>query len=140
MTTLFRYSRRLHHHETDSDGVCHFSNYFRIFEEAFSDALRSAQIPHEELPHALAITDARASYRMPLRHGDEFDVAITFPSVRRASLVADAVIRRDDTVCAAITATFAAINRSSSVSIALDGKLRRILTGERKEQLMEHEQ
>lgn len=113
------YSRCLHHHETDSDGVCHFSNYFRILEEAFDHALASAGMPAHALPHGFAVVNAGCTYLHPLRYGEQFVVDVAFSSVRRSCMVADVVIRKCDLICARLTSRFAAIDRYSNASVPL---------------------
>lgn len=131
------YKRRLHHHETDADGVCHFSNYLRIFEEAFSEKLRSLGFATEQLAHGFAVIEVTAIYRAPLRHGDAFEVNLSFSAVRRAALTAVATVRNTKGVCTVVTGTFAAIERSTNVSAPLDRQLRHLLDALRQETLQE---
>lgn len=127
MTDL-RYARTLHHHETDADGVCHFSNYLRIFEEALEHAFEQSGVCASRLDHGLAVVAVNASYVHPLRHGDTFDVQFTFTQVNRSFLQAQALVRLGGKQSATINATLAAINRQTNQSTALDMSLRRTLS------------
>ena len=69
------YSRQIFHYETDSDGVCHFSNYFRIAEEALFHALGLEM-------GRFAVLEATAQYLQPLRHGSPFAVSIELAGMR----------------------------------------------------------
>lgn len=131
--TSFVYGRRLHHHETDADGVCHFSNYLRLFEEAFSDALCTVGLPPQSLPHGFAVTEAHTVYRSPLRYGDRFELTLSFHKVRRAAMAAEAIVRRANEVCATVMCTLAAVDRASNASIPLDRRLRLSLGEPRQE-------
>lgn len=131
------YKRRLHHHETDADGVCHFSNYLRLFEEAFTEKLRSLGFATEQLEHGFAVTEVTATYRAPLRFGDAFEISVSFSTVRRAALVTLATVRSVKGVCAVVTGTFAAIGRSTNASVPLDKQLRHCLDVLRQETLQE---
>jgi len=70
------YSRKLFHHETDADGICNHSNYFRIAEEAFFYFLDSLGIPLNQLPITLVVTKTQAIYKTPLKFNDLFKVRI----------------------------------------------------------------
>ncbi len=118
------YQRRLFHHETDSDGVCHFSNYLRHFEEAFSETLTALDLPMETLPHSFAVTDVTSQYSHPIRFGDQFAVALDFSGVRRSFLVADATITSNGALCANVRVKLAAIDRDTGNSTALAPDLR----------------
>lgn len=131
------YKRRLHHYETDADGVCHFSNYLRLFEEAFSEKLRSLGFATEQLEHGFAVTEVTSIYRAPLRYGDSFEVSLSFSAVRRVALVAVATVRSAKGVCAVITGKFAAIERSTNASSPLDRRLRHCLDALRQDILQE---
>ena len=72
--------RKLHHYETDKDGVCHFSNYFRICEEAFSAVI------HAECGDlTFAVVNATANYQKPLKAFDSFAVALRIVEMKRSS-------------------------------------------------------
>lgn len=123
----FDYARSLHHYETDSDGVCHFSNYLRIFEEAFAAAVRELS-NGTAVPHAFAVTEANASYHQPLRYGDHFVVRLGFDTVRRSFFSASAEVFLNDQLSARISAKFAAVSAQDNRSIGLDPAFRAALT------------
>lgn len=78
------YSRCLFHHETDADGVCHFSNYFRIAEEALFSALRSLGFSLIDDTSSLVILYASANYKAPLIFDKKFQVVLRNLEIRRA--------------------------------------------------------
>lgn len=122
--TNFAYKRHLHHYETDADGVCHFSNYLRIFEEAFEFSLSQAGFATAKLEHGFAVVGLQADYVYPLRAGDEFNANIHFPSVKRSFLEAHVSIHMGVNHCASIKAKLAAIDRTTNNSASLAPLLR----------------
>lgn len=73
----FRYSRPVHLYETDLMGVVHHSNYIRYMEEARFEWLRQSGLIHlhgTESDCVFAVLDIQASYKSPLRWGDQFVV------------------------------------------------------------------
>ncbi|MBR8343530.1 acyl-CoA thioesterase [Burkholderia ambifaria] len=123
----FLYKRRLHHHETDADGVCHASNYLRLFEEALCNAFCSLNRPPEHLPHNIAIAEVNVIYQRPLCYGDRFEVALAFATIRRAKLGVEAVVSLNGNVCTEISCTLAAIDRTTKTSVSFDRDLHQAL-------------
>ena len=126
--THFVYKRKLHHYETDADGVCHFSNYLRIFEEAFEFSLAHICFATEKLEHGFAVVGLQADYAYPLRAGDEFSAEIHFPLIKRSFLEAHVSIRVGVNHCASVKAKLAAIDRITNNSVSLAKLLREKLT------------
>lgn len=122
--TNFSYGRYLHHYETDADGVCHFSNYFRIFEEAFAATLRQSPGFSMESGHSFAVTEAQSVYSQPIRHGDYFKVNFSPTKVARSFLVASATIYVGDEVFAKVSGKLAAVGKSDNKSMPLNPELR----------------
>jgi len=77
------YSRMLFHHETDADGVCHFSNYFRICEETFFHMASDGALANQ----LFAIREASAQYMRPLRFRDRFEVKMDLMELRRSNFM-----------------------------------------------------
>lgn len=124
----FVYRRRLHHHETDADGVCHASNYLRLFEEALCETLRSLAHPPEQLSHNIAIAHAAVTYRHPLSYGDQFEVSLRFAAIRRARFDVLATVRLGDRVCTEISCVLAAVDRAARTSVSFDRDLHQTLS------------
>lgn len=120
----YLFERYLHHHETDGDGVCHFSNYLRLFEEAMAGMLREVGLPLEALSTALAVTAVKADYLHPVRHGDLFCVRIGVLELRRAyvDLVADIQVGAQS--CCRLDVRVCAVTRDDGRSTGLPEPLR----------------
>ncbi|KMQ80211.1 hypothetical protein BPMI_03778 [Candidatus Burkholderia pumila] len=125
----FVYRRRLHHHETDADGVCHASNYLRLFEEALCDVLRSLERPPEHLSHNIAIAQAVITYKHPLSYGDQFEVTLRFVAIRRARFDVLGIVRLDGRICTEISCILAAVDRVTRTSVSFDRDLHQTLLG-----------
>lgn len=123
----FRYVRRLFHHETDADGVCHFSNYLRIFEEAMMDFLRELGAPLEHAEHSLAVVQARADYLSPLRSGDVFSVSLELAHAARTWFELTATLTSSEADRARMTLKLAATSRATGKPVALTPRLRHLL-------------
>lgn len=116
--------RHLHHHETDGDGVCHFSNYLRLFEEAMAGMLREAGVPIEALDTALAVTSVKADYLRPVRHGELFSVRIGVGALRRAYVDLSADIQVGEQGCCRLDVRVCAVTRDDGRSTGLPETLR----------------
>ena len=103
------YARRLYQHETDSDGVCHFSNYFRIAEEAlFFGLLRiGCAVP---INTRLVVREATGVYLKSLRAHSEFSVKLSAVQISRATfgLIFDILV--GDTNTTVLKLKFACVN------------------------------
>ncbi|ATV20678.1 hypothetical protein CFN58_05785 [Pseudomonas avellanae] len=125
--THFSYNRHLHHYETDADGVCHFSNYLRIFEEAFEFSLAEIGVASSKVEHGFAVVGLQADYAYPVRAGEKFTAVIRFTCVKRSFLEAHVSVVVGGQHCALIKARLAAIDRTTNSSISLSPILREIL-------------
>jgi YbgC/YbaW family acyl-CoA thioester hydrolase len=127
-TPAFQYARRLFHHETDGDRVCHFSNYFRIFEEAMMEFLRARDVPLEHAEHSLAVVVAHADYVSPIRFGEMFTVTLALGEIRRSWFELNATLSGEgDGPRARMALKLAAISRDTGESVPLSPKLRALL-------------
>ena len=116
------YTRSLFHYETHADGVCHFSNYFRIAEEAFYHASRN-KFP--EL--SFAVIESQAQYLRPLRFGAPFQVAIEKKDKRRSNFELLFTIEENGVAAAYIKLRFVSIEPKQWEVIALPEKLKQEL-------------
>lgn len=124
----FQYSRRLFHHETDADKVCHYSNYFRICEEAMMEMLRARDIPLEHADHSLAVVSAHADYLAPLRFGELFTVTLALGQVRRSWFELNATLTgAGDGPCARMALKLAAVSTETGKSVPLSSKVTAVL-------------
>ncbi|GAB6065835.1 YbgC/FadM family acyl-CoA thioesterase [Aquifex pyrophilus] len=82
----FIYRRRVQFYETDAQGIVHHSNYFRYFEEARGEFLRSRGLPYSEFRKRgleVVLLTARCEYKKPLYYDDEFEIHLTLKDLTR---------------------------------------------------------
>ncbi len=118
------YSRYLFHHETDADGVCHFSNYLKICEEALHQLIR-----HEFMDLKFAVTSAQSEYLHPLHFGDLFSVSIEILNIRRSNFEALFSIEEEGILNAKISLRFIAIEPTQWTPIPLSEQFKKRLYG-----------
>ena len=83
---MFKYKRRVQFYETDAQGVVHHSNYFRYFEEARGEFLRSRGYPYtkmRELGLEVVLISANCEYKRPLYYDDEFEISLKVENLTR---------------------------------------------------------
>ena len=80
------YRRRVQFYETDAQGVLHHSNYFRLFEEARGELLRSLGIPYSKLReegYEVVLLEAECRFKKPILYDEEVCVEIRLDSMDR---------------------------------------------------------
>jgi len=73
-------------YETDAQGVLHHSNYFRLFEEARGELLRSLGIPYSKLReegYEVVLLEAECRFKKPILYDEEVCVEIRLDSMDR---------------------------------------------------------
>lgn len=104
MPAEFRMTRRIAFAETDMAGVMHFSNYFRLMEEAEHAFWRSLDLtvffrdrePNLSWPRVAV----HCEYHAPLRFEDEVELHLTVVKVGSKSLEYKVEFLRDGAKCA----------------------------------------
>lgn len=116
------YTRSLFHYETDADGVCHFSNYFRIAEEAWHHAVR------QEFPNLqFAVIESHARYVRPLRFGSSFFVSIQKIETRRSNFEMSFLIEENQLEVAILKIRFVTIDAKTWEVVPLLAELKQKL-------------
>ncbi len=73
------YKRKIHFYETDAQGVLHHSNYFRLFEEARGELLRSLGIPYSRLReegYEVVLLEAECRFKKPIFYDQDVCVEV----------------------------------------------------------------
>ncbi|MFN7064711.1 MAG: acyl-CoA thioesterase [Aquificaceae bacterium] len=86
MDKIFSYSRRVQFYETDAQGVVHHSNYFRYFEEARGELLRSLGFPYSRLReegYEVVLLSIQCDFLKPLYYEEEFRVDLKLSHINR---------------------------------------------------------
>lgn len=71
-----QYEHVIQIYETDQDAVVHFSNYFRIAEEAMFHGLKSFGWALEKSDYSVAMLDASTKYVAATKYGDVIKVLV----------------------------------------------------------------
>lgn len=85
MAARFEYRRRVNFHETDMAGIMHFSNFFRLMEEAehaFMRSLGRSVHPVDDPGVGWPRVHASCDFKRPLRFEDEVVVEVVVEEVR----------------------------------------------------------
>ncbi len=127
MKTWPTYSRRLFHHELDGDGICHFSNYYRIAEEALFSGLNELIANGTQSPTDLVMVACNAKFFRSLRAFEAFQVASRIATARRTSFTIVCEISVKGVRCALVSLELAAIDRASRAPAPLSKSLRGLL-------------
>ena len=84
MTHIYR--RRVQFYETDAQGIVHHSNYFRYFEEARGDLLRSLGLPYSKLReegYEVVLLSAFCEFKKPLFYDEEMLIKVSLSYMDR---------------------------------------------------------
>ena len=80
------YRRRVQFYETDAQGIVHHSNYFRYFEEARGEFLRSIGMPYSELRsmgYEVVLVEAFCSFKKPVRYDEVAEIDLEIEDINR---------------------------------------------------------
>ncbi|NVK22731.1 MAG: tol-pal system-associated acyl-CoA thioesterase [Kangiellaceae bacterium] len=90
---------RVYYEDTDVAGVVYYANYLKFYERARTEWLRSLGWEQDILIEkglAFAVAKVEANYRLPARFNDKLLVKTTITKVRRASVVFEQQLVKDD--------------------------------------------
>ena len=93
------YNRTIHIHETDRSGVIHFSNYFKIAEEALYSGLKRLCFSFGNFEHAISVINTEANSYQPIKFTDHISVIITDIKVEQDQLVFSFDFNDSDHTC-----------------------------------------
>ena len=115
MAVAFRYPRRVQFHETDLEGIAHFSWYFRYVEEAEHALWRSLGMSVAPIDAAVGFPRVAAScdFKAPLRFEEEFEVVIHVEAVGRRSIRYACTLEKGAQIVAAGSMTSASVTRTA---------------------------
>lgn len=117
------YQRRIQVHETDKDGVAHFSNYFKIGEEALFNGFRELGYLFEDSDYSLAMLQATSEYRQPVRFSDTVDVVLSRIEKQRIKLLVSLNFMAGQQLVARIDFKFVVVEIESRKAIPLPPSL-----------------
>lgn len=88
--TRFSWPVRVYHEDTDGHGIVYYANYFKFFERARTEMLRSLGFEQNELKRRLALVfvvkSVQVDFAQPAMFNDELQVTADIAEIRSASL------------------------------------------------------
>lgn len=119
------YNRTIHLHETDKSGVIHFSNYFKIAEEALYSGLKRLGVSFENFEYAISVISTEANYYQPIKFADHISVIITDIKTQQDRLIFHFDFNDSDHTCLTKTQlTFVLIETKNRKTIPIPEDLK----------------
>ncbi len=93
---------RVYYEDTDAGGVVFYANYLKFFERARTEMLRALGYEQDHLLRTegiiFAVRSVQVDYLSPARFNQQLQVFTQLTLVKKASLVFEQVVKRDDDV------------------------------------------
>lgn len=129
--------------DTDASGVVYHANYLRYLERGRSLWLEALGFTHTRLASDLGlgfvVADATLKFRKPARLDDRINVSVAIARMRRASLIFDQGVWRDDTLLVKAQFTVACVKLTNFAPCALPVELGNLGATDAKIKPKEHE-
>lgn len=107
---------RVYYEDTDAGGIVYHSNYLRFAERARTEWLRYLDFDHRRMYHemgyAWVVRACQVDFFSPARLDDLLCVGASVAVRKRASLVLDQPVSRDDTLLAMVQVKLAVVDRT----------------------------
>ncbi|AAC07441.1 YbgC/FadM family acyl-CoA thioesterase [Aquifex aeolicus] len=116
----FIYRRRVQFYETDAQGIVHHSNYFRYFEEARGEFLRSKGFPYSKMRDMgleVVLLNAYCEYKKPLFYDDVFEVHLNLEELSRFTFTFSYIVFKEDIAVAKANTKHCMVKNGKIVSI-----------------------
>ena len=116
----FVYTRRVQFYETDAQGVVHHSNYFRYFEEARGEFLRSRGFPYSKLRekgYEVVLLSAECEYKKPLFYDEVFKIELNLSELTKFTFAFSYKVFKNETLVANAKTKHCIVKNRKIVSI-----------------------
>jgi acyl-CoA thioester hydrolase len=126
---VFHYRRRVQFYETDAQGIVHHSNYFRYFEEARGELLRSLGYPYSQLRKdgfEVVLISASCEFLKPLYYDEEFTIELSLSHIDRFTFSFQYLLRSSELLRARGNTKHCVVKEGRIVSIPSEVKERLI--------------
>lgn len=113
---------RVYYEDTDTAGIVYYANYLRFLERGRTEFLRALGFQQQQLMQeniSFAVTAITANYRKPAKLDDHLEVRTGIEDLRRAQLVFDQSIWRDDSLLLDAKIRVACVDPQSGKPIAM---------------------
>lgn len=118
MSRDFQFSLEVRYYETDAQGVVHHANYFKYFELARVNHLRTIGHEYADLEREgviLVVNKIACNYRQPARFGDILEITIHTARSRGARIDHKYLVHCKGMLIAEGSSTLACIDREGQV-------------------------
>jgi len=125
------YPVRVYYEDTDAAGIVYHANYLRFAERARTEMMRAHGIESSKLMQSaglnFAVSRLSIDYLRPARLDDALEVHTRVIEVKRASLDAEQVVKREGALLARLALRLAAIDAGGR-PVRLPVEVRKLLT------------
>src|SRR5699024_8626714 len=126
--TMATFPMQVFYEDTDATGVVYHANYLRYLERGRSLWLEAHGFTHtrlaSELDLGFVVANATLQFRRPARLEDRISVTVAIGRVRRASLIFEQGVWREDTLLVKAQFTVACVRLATFAPCALPVELR----------------
>ena len=119
------YNRTVHIHETDRTGVIHFSNYYKIAEEALYTGLNRLGFSFGNFEYAISVISSHTNYYQPIKFANHISVIITDIEIQQEHLTFNFAFNDSDHSCLTETQiTFVLVETKNRKTISIPEDLK----------------
>jgi acyl-CoA thioester hydrolase len=123
----FTYPVRVYYEDTDAGGVVYYANYLKFFERARTEMLRAMGYEQDELKRdagvLFVIRSVQVNYIRPALFNNLLQVSATVSHIKKASLIFEQTISRDNTLLCTATVEVACVKAENFRPSAIPVKL-----------------
>lgn len=123
---------RVYLEDTDAGGIVFYANYLRYMERARTDCLREAGIDldvwQRQHRRLFVVRSVSVDYHAPARFNDQLVVSANIVTLKRASMVVEQPIYRDDTLLISSVVKLACIDADTLSPTAIPTPIKEAMT------------
>ncbi len=123
---------RVYLEDTDAGGIVFYANYLKYMERARTDCLREAGIDldvwQRQHRRLFVVRSVSVDYHAPARFNDQLVVSANIVTLKRASMVVEQPIYRDDTLLISSVVKLACIDADTLSPTAIPTPIKEAMT------------
>lgn len=123
---------RVYLEDTDAGGIVFYANYLKYLERARTDCLREAGIDldlwQRQHRRLFVVRSVSVDYHAPARFNDQLVVSANIVTLKRASMVVEQPIYRDDTLLISSVVKLACIDADTLSPTAIPTPIKEAMT------------
>lgn len=126
---------RVYIEDTDAGGIVYYANYLKFMERARTEWLRSkgVELDHWQSMHRIlfVVRSVKINYLAPARFNDQLSSTLTVKELKRASLLCDQAIIREENTLTESAVKLVCVNADTLAPRAIPTPIREAMTVER---------